>query len=89
MRSTWTSLPSRDEIETILAEVCDMIASGTREDHEAVTSVLVGPTRVEGRHSIQPSFIVPTQKVRVLSRVVRLAGIEPAAFRSGAERSIR
>ena len=34
----------------------------------ALTSVLLGPTRVVGRHSIQPSFIVPTQKVRVLSR---------------------
>jgi len=35
-----------------------------------MTSVLVGPAIVEGRHSIQPSFIVPTQKVRVLSTVV-------------------
>jgi hypothetical protein len=50
-----------------------MITSGTREDHKILTSVLVGPTRVEGRHSIQPSFIAPTQKIRVLSRVVHPA----------------
>lgn len=81
--------PTIEEIADILAEVRAMITSGTREDHKALTSVLVGETRVEGRHSIRPSFIVPTQKVRVLSRVVRLAGIEPAAFRSGAERSVR
>jgi len=48
----------------ILAEIRDMITSGTREDHKTLTSVLVGPIRVEGRHSIRPSFIVPTQKVR-------------------------
>src|SRR5437588_13065571 len=71
--------PPIDEVDEILSEVWAMIATGTREDHKALTSVLVGPTIVEGRHSIQPSFIVPTQKVRVLSRVVRLAGIEPAA----------
>jgi hypothetical protein len=50
-----------------------MITSGTREDHKTLTTVLVGPTRVDGRHSIQPSFVVPTQKVRVLSRVVHPA----------------
>ncbi len=32
---------------------------------------------------------IASPKVRVLSRKVRPAGIEPAAFRSGAERSIR
>jgi hypothetical protein len=31
-----------------------MISSGTREDHKTLTSVLVGPAIVEGRHSIQP-----------------------------------
>lgn len=30
----------------------------------------MGPTRVEGGHSIQSSFNVPTQEVRILSRVV-------------------
>jgi site-specific DNA recombinase len=82
-------LPTREVIAEILAEILEMITSGSREDHKALTSVLVGPTRVEGRHSIEPSFIVPTQKVRVLSRVVRLAGIEPAASCSAGMRSIR
>ncbi len=35
--------------------------------------MLVGPTIVEGRYSILPSFIIPTQKLRVLSRVVHPA----------------
>jgi hypothetical protein len=78
-------LPTRAEVEKILVEIREMITSGTLEDHKTLTSVLVGPTRVEDRHSIQPSFIAPTQKVRVLSGVVRPAGIEPAALRSGAE----
>ena len=78
-----------EEIEEILAEIRFMITKGTREDHKTLTQALVGPTAVEGRHSIRPSFIVPTQKVRVLSRVVRPAGIEPAALRSGAARSVR
>jgi hypothetical protein len=82
-----TTLPTNPDVN--LVEIREMITSGTREDHKTLTSVLVGPTRVEGRHSIQPSFIVPTQKVRVLSRVVRPAGIEPAALRSGAARSVR
>src|SRR5438105_6672954 len=38
------------------------ITSGSREDHNALTSVLIGPTLVEGRHSIEPSFVVPTQR---------------------------
>jgi site-specific DNA recombinase len=80
---------SREQIEEVLAEIRLMITDGTREDHKTLTQNLVGYTAVEGRHSIKPWFIAPTQKVRVLSRVVRLAGIEPAAFRSGAERSIR
>ncbi len=70
-------LPTRAEVEEILVEIREMITSGTLEDHKTLTSVLVGPTRVEGRHSIQPSFIVPTQKVRVLSRVVPPGGLEP------------
>jgi hypothetical protein len=63
-------VPTRQEIEDVLAEIREMITSGTREDHKTLTSALVGPIRVEGRHSIQPWFIVPTQKVRVLSRLV-------------------
>ena len=51
-----------DEVKGYLAEVIEMIASGTCEDQKAVTSVLVGPTIVKGRHSIRPSFILPTQK---------------------------
>ncbi len=82
-------LPTREAIEEILAEIRLMITAGTREDHKTLTQRLVGYTPVEGRHSIRALFIVPTKKVRVLSRVVRLAGIEPAAFRSGAERSVR
>jgi hypothetical protein len=70
-------MPTRDEVEEILAEIRELIRSGTPEDHKTLTSVLVGPTIVEGRHSIQPSFIVPTQKVRVLSRVVPPEGLEP------------
>ncbi|HKX03449.1 MAG TPA: hypothetical protein VJX71_13175 [Methylomirabilota bacterium] len=62
--------PTMDEVKGYLAEVIEMIASGTCEDQKAVTSVLVGPTIVKGRHSIRPSFILPTQKVRVLPRVV-------------------
>ncbi len=80
------TMPPRGEIEEILAEIRELITGGTREDHKTLTSVLVGPTIVEGRHSIQPSFVVPTQKVRVLSRLVRLAGIEPGAFGSRAVR---
>ena len=80
-------LPAREEIEAILAEIRLMITEGTREDHKTLTQALVGHTPVEGRHSIRPSFIVPTQKVRVLSRVVRPAGIEPAALRSGVLRT--
>ena len=71
-------MPTRVEIEEILAEIRELITSGTREDHKTVTSVLVGPTIVDGRRSIRPSFIVPTQKVRVLSRVVPPEGIEPS-----------
>jgi hypothetical protein len=56
-----------------LAEIRELITSGTREDHKALTLVLVGPTMIEGRRGIQPSFSVPTQKVRVLSRVVHPA----------------
>jgi hypothetical protein len=41
------------------------------------------------RPTLAPSFIVPTQKVRVLSRVVRLAGIEPATYGSANHRSVR
>ena len=78
-------IPSRDDIEEILAEIRLMITEGTRADHKTLTQALVGHTPVEGRQSIRPSFIVPTQKVRVLSRVVRPAGIEPAALRSGDE----
>jgi site-specific DNA recombinase len=70
-------MPTRDEIDDILAEIRDLITTGTREDHKTLTSVLVGETIVEGRHSIEPSFIVPTQKVRVLSRVVPPEGLEP------------
>jgi hypothetical protein len=70
-------VPTREEIDENLAEIREMITSGTREDHKTLTSVLVDPTRVEGRHSIQPSFIVPTQKVPVLSRVVPPEGLEP------------
>ena len=62
--------PTIDEVKGYLAEVIEMITSGTREDQEAVTPVLVGPTIVKGRRSIRPSFILPTQKVRVPSRVV-------------------
>jgi site-specific DNA recombinase len=80
---TEAQLPAREEIEEILAEIRLMITDGTREDHKTLTQALVARTVVEGRHSIRPSFIVPTQKVRVLSRVVRLEGIEPPALRSG------
>ena len=69
--------PTREEIEEILAEIRGMITKGTREDHKTLTQALVGHTPVEGRHSIKPSFIVPTQKVRVLSRVVPPEGLEP------------
>ncbi|MHB8689487.1 MAG: hypothetical protein ACYDB4_20240, partial [Candidatus Dormibacteraceae bacterium] len=74
---------SREQIEEVLAEIRLMITDGTREDQKIPAQHLVGYTPVEGRHSIKPSFIAPTQKVRVPSRMVRLAGIEPAAFRSG------
>lgn len=43
-------VPTWDEIEEILAEIREMINSGTREDHRTLTSVLVGLTRVDGRH---------------------------------------
>ena len=73
----------------VLASACGSPAGSTASAARtaSMTSVLV--RRHVGRHLIQPSYIVPTQKVRALSRVVRLAGIEPAAFRSGAERSVR
>jgi hypothetical protein len=69
---------SREQIEEVLAETRLMITEGSREDHKTLTQNLVGPTSVEGRHSIKPSFIAPTRKVRVLSRVVPPAGLEPA-----------
>ena len=82
-------VPTREEIEENLAEIREMITSGTREDHKTLASVVVGPTRVEGRHSIQPSFILPTHRFEFLSRVVRLRGIEPLASCSAGTRSIR
>ncbi len=63
-------IPSREEIEEILAEVRMMLTEGTLADHKALTQALVAYTPVEGRHSIRPQFMVPTRKVRVLSRVV-------------------
>jgi hypothetical protein len=44
-----------------LAEIRELITSETRDYHKTLTSVLVGPTIVEGRQSIQRSVIVPTQ----------------------------
>ena len=81
-------LPSGEAIEEILAEIRLMITDGTREDHKTLTQALVGHTPVEGRHSIRPSFIVPTQKVRVLSRVVPPEGIEPPTLTLGPSCSI-
>ena len=77
-------MPTRDEIE----EIHEMIPSGTCEANQTDVrsrrpdsgrGPALNPTHV---HGADP-------KVRVLSMVVRLAGIEPAAFRSGAERSVR
>ena len=66
-------LPSIEEVKPFLAEVVEMLKSDSRADHKTVTSALMGHTIVKGRHSVRPAFIVPTQKVRVLSRVVHPA----------------
>jgi len=44
---------------------------------------LVAQVKVEGSAAIHPTFWLARSKVRNLSRVVRPAGIEPAALRSG------
>ena len=58
-------------------------------DHKPLTAALVAHTPVQGHHSMPPSVYRAHPKVRIPSRVVRLAGIEPATSCSAGKRSIR
>lgn len=86
------SLPtfSPDLLETVRGQIRQAIESGTPQQRKALAQELVSEVRVKGRDWIQPVFRVPnSEQVRPLSRVVRLAGIEPATSCSAGMRSIR
>ena len=66
------------------------VKDGAPSQRKALLQALVAEIRVTDRSCIQPVFrVVAAPKVREVDEVVRPAGIEPAAFGSGDQRSVR
>ena len=79
----------RGQMRIRLAAIRHAIELGTPEQRIAHAQARVAMVRVEEQDAIFPSYWVRAPKVRKLYRVVRLAGIEPAASSSAGMRSIR
>jgi site-specific DNA recombinase len=89
-------------LDGLRERLAEAIETGPARTTKGLLQSLVAEIRVEGRHAIRPRFRVPLgpltttnpnsseegKKVRTPSGSVPPAGFEPAAFRSGGERSI-